>query len=71
MPNDTPAQGGSEGKKPEVTNPSNLAPVDPHEKLDERADIRAARFETRLRRWALVGVVAAVALYFIWQAIAG
>ena len=52
-------------KKPETTNPSNLAP------LDQRADIRAARFETKLRRWALFGVVAAVAIYFVWQAVAG
>lgn len=58
-------------KKPEVTNPSNLAPVDPTERHDERPDIRAARFETRLRRWALGGVLAAVAIYFVWQAVAG
>lgn len=57
-------------QKPETTNPSNLAPVDPHESLEERADIRAARFETRLRRWTLVGVVAAVAIYFVWQSFA-
>lgn len=58
-------------KKPEVTNPANLAPVDPNEPLESRPDIRAARFETKLRRWALFGVVAAVALYFVWQAVAG
>ncbi|MFW0112699.1 hypothetical protein ACN082_10235 [Rothia sp. CCM 9417] len=58
-------------KKPEVTNPANLAPVDPNEPLDERPDIRAARFETKLRRWALFGVVAAIALYFAWQAVTG
>ncbi|MGV3104113.1 hypothetical protein [Rothia sp. 32237D007AR] len=58
-------------KKPETTNPSNLAPVDPNETLEQRADIRAARLETKLRRWALCGVVAAVAIYFMWQAVAG
>lgn len=55
--------------KPEVTNPSNLAPVDPSEPLEQRADIRAARLGTRLRRWVLWGVVAAVALYFVWQSL--
>lgn len=58
-------------KKPEVTNPANLAPVDPHEKLEDRADIKAARFETKLRRWALFGVVTAIAIYFVWQALTG
>lgn len=58
-------------RKPEVTNPANLAPVDPDEPLEERADIRAARFETKLRRWALFGVVAAIAIYFVWQTVAG
>ena len=58
-------------KKPETTNPSNLAPVDPNETLERRADIRAARFETKLRRWALFGVVAAVVIYFVWQAVVG
>lgn len=58
-------------KKPETTNPSNLAPVDPNETLEQRADIRAARFETKLRRWALFGVVAAVVIYFVWQAVVG
>lgn len=58
-------------RKPETTNPSNLAPVDPHEKFEDRADIKHARFETKLRRWALFGFVAAVAIYFIWQAVAG
>ncbi|MDY3049317.1 MAG: hypothetical protein SOR40_06040 [Rothia sp. (in: high G+C Gram-positive bacteria)] len=58
-------------KKPEVTNPSNLAPVDPAESLEDRPDIRAARLETKLRRWVLFGVLAAVAIYFVWQAVAG
>lgn len=53
--------------KPETTNPANLAPVDPTEKFADRKDIKAAKFETRLRRWALLGVIAAIAIYFVWQ----
>ncbi|MDO4898144.1 MAG: hypothetical protein Q3965_02445 [Rothia sp. (in: high G+C Gram-positive bacteria)] len=57
-------------QKPETTNPANLAPVDPAEKFADRKDIKAAKFETRLRRWALFGVLAAIALYFVWQSLA-
>ena len=53
--------------KPEVTNPSNLAPVDPQESRDQRQDIKAAKIETRLRRWALVGFIAAPIIYFMVQ----
>lgn len=53
--------------KPEVTNPSNLAPVDPSESVSERKDIRAAKLETRLRRWALAGFVLVPAVYFVVQ----
>jgi len=56
--------------KPETTNPANLAPVDPTEKFADRKDIKAAKFETRLRRWALLGVIAAIAIYFVWQSFA-
>ena len=45
----------AETPKPEVTNPANLAPE----------DIRAAIFETKLRRWALIGFVAAGALFWV------
>lgn len=57
-------------RKPETTNPANLAPVDPTEKFADRKDIKAAKFETRLRRWALLGVIAAIAIYFVWQSFA-
>ena len=53
--------------KPEVTNPSNLAPVDPTESRDQRQDIKAAKVETKLRRWALAGFVAAPIVYFVVQ----
>lgn len=53
--------------KPEVTNPKNLAPVDPHETREQREDIRAAIFETKLRRWALIGFILAAVIYFVWQ----
>ncbi|GGH67143.1 long-chain fatty acid--CoA ligase [Rothia aerolata] len=56
--------------KPEVTNPKNLAPVDPNEPREERKDIKAARFETKLRRWALLGFVLAALIYFVWQSLA-
>lgn len=57
-------------RKPETTNPANLAPVDPTEKFADRKDIKAAKFEIRLRRWALLGVIAAIAIYFVWQSFA-
>lgn len=57
-------------RKPETTNPANLAPGDPTEKFADRKDIKAAKFETRLRRWALLGVIAAIAIYFVWQSFA-
>lgn len=57
-------------RKPETTNPANLAPVNPTEKFADRKDIKAAKFETRLRRWALLGVIAAIAIYFVWQSFA-
>lgn len=57
-------------RKPETTNPANLAPVDPTEKFADRKDIKAAKFETRLRRWALLGFIAAIAIYFVWQSFA-
>ena len=53
--------------KPEVTNPKNLAPVDPNEPRAEREDIKAAIFETKLRRWALIGFIVAAIIYFVWQ----
>lgn len=53
--------------KPEVTNPKNLAPVDPNEPRAEREDIKAAVFETKLRRWALIGFIVAAIIYFVWQ----
>ena len=56
--------------KPETTNPANLAPVDPTEKFADRKDIKAAKFEARLRRWAMVGVIAAIAISFVWQSFA-
>ncbi|MDO4884792.1 MAG: long-chain fatty acid--CoA ligase [Rothia sp. (in: high G+C Gram-positive bacteria)] len=55
---------GSEASKPEVTNPANLAPVDPQQPREKREDIRAAIFETKLRRWALIGFVGAGALFW-------
>lgn len=54
-------------QKPEVTNPANLAPVDPAESREERQDIKAAIFETKLRRWALAGFVAVPVIYFVVQ----
>lgn len=57
----------ADGSKPDVTNPSNLAPVDPLEKREDRADIKAAILETKLRRWALIAFVAVPAIYFVWQ----
>lgn len=57
----------SQDPKPEVTNPSNLAPVDPAEPRAERQDIRAAKVETKLRRWALLGFVVAPIVYFVVQ----
>ncbi|MFW0109074.1 long-chain fatty acid--CoA ligase [Rothia sp. P7181] len=60
---------GSLSDKPEVTNPSNLAPVNPHEPRQKREDIRAAIFETKLRRLALAGFVFAAVAYFVWQGI--
>lgn len=54
----------AETPKPEVTNPANLAPVDPQQPRERREDIRAAIFETKLRRWALIGFVAAGALFW-------
>ncbi len=53
--------------KPEVTNPKNLAPVDPTEPRSEREDIKAAILETKLRRWALAGMVCAAVIYFVAQ----
>ncbi|MBM7052267.1 MULTISPECIES: long-chain fatty acid--CoA ligase [unclassified Rothia (in: high G+C Gram-positive bacteria)] len=57
----------SDGFKPDVTNPANLAPVDPTEKREEREDIKAAILETKLRRWALLAFIVMPALYVIWQ----
>lgn len=62
---------GQEQSKPEVTNPKNLAPVDPTESREQREDIRAAIFETRLRRWALLGFILAAVVYFVWQVVSG
>ena len=42
-----------------------LAPVDPQQPRERREDIRAAIFETKLRRWALIGFVAAGALFWV------
>lgn len=61
----------SDASKPDVTNPSNLAPVDPLQKREDREDIKAAIVETKLRRWALIGFIAAPAAYFAWQALGG
>lgn len=58
---------GEATSKPEVTNPKNLAPVDPHESRAEREDIKAAIVETKLRRWALLGFILAAVIYFVWQ----
>lgn len=55
----------AEAPKPEVTNPANLAPVDPQQPRERREDIRTAIFETKLRRWALIGFVAAGALFWV------
>ena len=33
--------------------------------FQKRADIRAARVETRLRRWALIGFIVAAALFWL------
>ena len=55
----------AETPKPEVTNPANLAPVDPQQPRERREDIRAAIFETKLRRWALIGFVADGALFWV------
>jgi len=57
-------------RKPETTNPANLAPVDPTEKFADCKDIKAAKFETWLLRWALLGVIAAISIYFVWQSFA-
>jgi len=35
------------------------------EDISKRADIRAARVETRLRRWALIGFIVAAALFWL------
>lgn len=59
-----------EDTKPEVTNPKNLAPVDPNESRADREDIKAAIFETKLRRWALIGFILAAIIYFVWQSFA-
>lgn len=60
-----PHRGYSETPKPEVTNPANLAPVDPQQPHEKREDIRAAIFETKLRRWALLGFVVAALLFWL------
>lgn len=57
----------SNGSKPDVTNPSNLAPVDPSERREDRTDIKAAILETKLRRWSLIGFIVVPAIYFVWQ----
>lgn len=57
----------SSDPKPEVTNPANLAPVDPNESRDQRQDIKAAKVETKLRRWALAGFVVAPIIYIVVQ----
>lgn len=59
----------SQEPKPEVTNPANLAPVDPTESRDQRQDIKAAKVETKLRRWALLAFVLAPIIYFLVQQI--
>lgn len=68
--NDSSASTTEAETKPEVTNPKNLAPVDPNESRAEREDIKAAILETKLRRWALIGFIVAAIVYFIWQGLA-
>ncbi len=53
--------------KPEVTNPKNLAAVDPQESLQQRQDIKAAKMGTRLRRWALLGLILTTLIYSLYQ----
>ena len=40
-------------------------PMQSTEDISKRADIRAARVETRLRRWALIGFIVAAALFWL------
>ena len=40
-------------------------PMRSTEDISKRADIRAARVETRLRRWALIGFIVAAALFWL------
>lgn len=68
--NDSSASTPEAETKPEVTNPKNLAPVDPNESRAEREDIKAAILETKLRRWALIGFIVAAIVYFMWQGLA-
>lgn len=68
--NDSSASTPEPETKPEVTNPKNLAPVDPNESRAEREDIKAAILETKLRRWALIGFIVAAIVYFMWQGLA-
>lgn len=68
--NDSSASTTEAETKPEVTNPKNLAPVDPNESRAEREDIKAAILETKLRRWALIGFIVAAIVYFMWQGLA-